>query len=239
MQGWRIVLCSFAAMMPIAIPGHAYQPIDVVDGGVIKGRITFQGKPPTPAKIAVTKDPEVCGRDKTASSLLVGPDNGIQNVVVRLLGIQRGRKLPEPADVTFDQKDCEFVPHVLLFPAGSRVRIRNGDGILHNITINAETNPTFTVAQPKFRRVVEKKIEHPEMPIRVRCDVHSWMNAWWISQEHPYYALTNDTGAFTLGDVPPGDYTIEAWHETLGKVTTQVAVAPEDVVQVTLEMTAR
>jgi hypothetical protein len=75
------------------------------------------------------------------------------------------------------------------------------------------------------------------MPMRVRCDIHPWMGAWWVSQEHPYYALTDANGAFTLGDVPPGDYTIEAWHETLGKVTHQVAVKPNGVVTFTLEMT--
>jgi hypothetical protein len=141
--------------------------------------------------------------------------------------------------VTFDQKGCEFRPHILLFPAGSRVRIRNTDGILHNTTVTAETNRTFTVAQPKYRRTVIKRIAEPEMPIKVRCDVHSWMSAWWISQEHPYYALTDEHGAFTLTDVPPGTYTLEAWHETLGKTTTPVTVSAKAVARVTLEMTSQ
>jgi hypothetical protein len=77
------------------------------------------------------------------------------------------------------------------------------------------------------------------MPIKVRCDVRSWMSAWWISQDHPYYALTDDHGAFTLADVPPGNYTLEAWHETLGKTTAAVTVAANAVARVTLEMTSQ
>jgi hypothetical protein len=192
----------------LATGASAYQGVDVVDGGSIAGTIRFKGTVPAAKTIAVTKDPEVCGHEKTIASLLVGADQGIENVVVRIADITRGRRLAAPLEVTFDQKGCEFRPHVLLFPAGSRVRIRNADGILHNTTINAEANPTFTVAQPKFRRVVEKRIADPEMPIKVRCDVHSWMSAWWISQDHPYYALTDYIGAFTLADVPPGNYTL-------------------------------
>lgn len=239
MQLWRIGSSTVAMVMAITTTGLAYQAIAVVDGGSIKGEITYKGDPPAPAQIAVTKDQDVCGRAKTSPSLLIGANKGVQNAVVRIVGIQRGRKLADPTDVTFDQKGCEFVPHVLLFPAGSRIRIQNDDGILHNTTISAEANPAFSVAQPKFRRVVDKRIEHPEMPIRVRCDVHSWMGAWWISQEHPYYALTDAKGAFQLSDVPPGDYTIEAWHEALGKVTRKVTVGPKAVSEITLEMTRR
>lgn len=236
MQVRRIGLCALAMVTGIGTAGLAYQPIEVVNGGSISGEVKYQGDPPVPAAIAVTKDQEVCGREKHAPSLLVGSNKGIQNVVVRIVGIERGKKLAEPTDVTFDQKGCEYHPHVLLFPAGSTIRMRNDDDILHNTNVTAEANPAFSVAQPKFRRVVEKKIEHPEMAIRVRCDVHAWMGAWWVSQEHPYYALTDTNGAFTLGDVPPGDYTIEAWHETLGKVTQQVAVKPKDVVTLTFAM---
>jgi hypothetical protein len=84
---------------------------------------------------------------------------------------------------------------------------------------------------------MEKRIDEPEMPIRIRCDVHAWMGAWWISQEHPYYALSDAKGAFTLADVPPGSYTLEAWHESLGRVSRRVTVAPKKTLEVTLEMT--
>ena len=75
------------------------------------------------------------------------------------------------------------------------------------------------------------------MPIRIRCDVHSWMTAWWVVQEHPYYALTDTDGVFSLEEIPPGTYTLEAWHETLGTITRAVTVEPNGVLDVTLDMT--
>jgi len=236
----RPLLSALILLALSAEASLAYQAVAVVDGGSVTGTVTFIGTVPPRTTITVTKDPEVCGREKTASSLLVSSKKGIQNVVVRLNDIRAGKALGKPRRVTVTQKGCEYSPRVVVFPAGSRVQIENEDGILHNTNATAEVNESFTVAQPKFRRVIEKRIEDPEMPpIRVRCDVHSWMASWWISQEHPYYAVTDVDGAFMLTDVPAGDYTLESWHETLGTVTQKIAVAAKTPLHVAIEMTKR
>ena len=218
---------------------HSYEAVTVTDGGSIAGRIRYRGEPPVPATITVTKDPEVCGRAKTAANLIVDGDKGIKNAVARLVDVERGKPLPKIRSVTIDQQGCEYKPRVLLFPAGARVAIENNDGILHNTNVTAEKNASFTVAQPKFRRVMEKRIDEPEMAMRVRCDVHSWMTAWWIAQEHPYYAVTAADGSFALTDVPPGSYTLEIWHETLGRTTRPVTVAAKTETRVSLELSKR
>ncbi len=236
----RLLVSALSLLTLTAAASLAYETTAVVDGSSITGIVRYKGTVPPRATITVTKDPEVCGRQKTASSLLVSPQRGIQNVVVRLKDIKAGKALAKPRSVTVTQKGCEYSPRVLVFPAGSRVQIENEDGILHNTNATAEVNESFTVAQPKFRRVIQKRIEDPEMPpIRVRCDVHSWMASWWISQEHPYYAVTNVDGAFTLPDVPAGDYTLESWHETLGTVTQRIAVAAKTPLHVDVEMTKK
>jgi hypothetical protein len=235
----RIAVCAVAITAALATPSRAYQPMPVADGGTIKGVVRYVGTPPLPTTIRVTKDPDVCGREKTVGNLLVASDGGLRNAVVRLVDIPRGKPLPDPATVTVRQKDCEYTPRVLLFPAGSRVRIVNDDGILHNTNATSEVNRPFSIAQPRLGQVAEKHIEKPEMPIRVRCDVHSWMGAWWVAEEHPYYAVSDEHGAFVLDDVPPGDYTLEAWHESLGKITRTVTVTPRGTIAVTLEMTKR
>jgi hypothetical protein len=227
------------AVVALARPTAAYEAVDVADGGSITGTVSYLGTVPPTAKIPITKDVEVCGTEKTAANLLVGPNRGIKNVVVRLKDIRSGKALGKPKTVTVDQKGCEYAPRVVLFPAGSRVRIENDDGILHNTNVTAEMNESFTVAQPKYRRVAEKRIEDPEMPIRVRCDVHNWMASWWISQEHPYYALTGADGAFTLTDVPPGEYTLEAWHETLGTRTQRISVLARATARASIDMTTK
>lgn len=228
-----------ALLLAAVGPATAYDVVPVVDGGSIAGRVAYRGEPPPPATITITKDPEVCGHEKTTADLIVGPDKGIKNVVARLVDVPRGKPMRKVRSVTVDQKGCEYSPRILVFPAGTRVAIENNDGILHNTNVSAEKNASFTVAQPKFRRVIEKRIDEPEMPMRVRCDVHSWMAAWWIAQEHPYYAVSTADGTFELTDVPPGDYTLELWHETLGTATRSVTVFPNAETRVSLELTTR
>jgi plastocyanin len=236
MHAWKLGAVACGVLLS-AVAANAYEATAVTGGGKISGVVRYQGDPPAPAKLAVTKDTEVCGKEKTSPDLLVGPDKGIANAVVRISNIQKGKKLEPPAkNPVFDQKTCEFHPHVLAFPAGSTIEITNSDGILHNIHTTSEKNPAFNQAQPKFKKVIEKKIEQPEMPIKVQCDAHGWMHAWWISQEHPYYAVTDDKGAFTLVDVPPGDYEVEVWQEVLGKQTQKASVKGGDEAKVTFEM---
>jgi hypothetical protein len=233
------VVGAAAIVLTSACVASGYEAAAVVDGGTISGTVTYAGAAPAPAMVKVSTDTEVCGTERRAASLLIGRDGGVQNVVVRLADMAKGKPLDPPRNVSVDQKDCEYVPRVLLFPAGSIVRIHNSDGILHNVNTLSETNPTFNVAQPKFRRVVAKRIAEPEMPIRVQCDVHTWMRGWWISHEHPYYALTDGAGRFSLHDVPPGEYDLELWHETLGTRQQRVTVGPGETVTLTIALTKR
>jgi plastocyanin len=218
---------AMAATLAGAVSAAAYEAIAVTDGGTLSGTVKFQGTAPAPGKIAVSKDPEVCGKEKTAPDLLVGPGGGIANVVV-VVKAAKGKKLePAAANPVFDQKACEFHPHVLAFPAGSTIDILNSDGILHNIHTTSSVNPSTNKAQPKFKKKMDLKVEKPEWPIKVVCDAHGWMSAWWISQEHPYYAVTDAAGAFSIADLPPGDYDVEVWHEKLGKQMNKVSIKPK------------
>jgi plastocyanin len=218
-------------------PAYAYEGGAVTGGGTISGTVSYEGTPPAPEKLPVTKDKPVCGEEKNSPDLVVGDSGGIKNVVVRLTNISKGKAMEVPAtNPVFDQKGCEYHPHVLMFPAGSTVDILNSDGILHNVHTTSTANPAFNQAQPKFKKKIEKTIENPEMPIKVVCDAHGWMLAWWISQEHPYYALTDEKGAFEMKDVPPGDYQVELWHEVLGKHTEKVTVEPGGTMTLTVKM---
>ena len=237
MKAWKLSAVVLGASLAVATAGQAYDAVDVKDGGSISGEVKFQGDPPAPAKIPVTKDNEVCGKEKTSPDLVVGANKGIKNVVVYIKSITKGKKLDVPAEhVQFDQKECEYHPHVLAFPAGATIDIINDDGILHNIHTTSVANPSFNIAQPKFKKKIEQKIEKPEMPIKVQCDAHGWMHAWWISEDHPYYAVTDATGAFKIADVPPGDYEIEAWHETLGKQSAKASVKTGADSKISMEM---
>jgi plastocyanin len=230
----NMVLCGALAVAVAALAPRAmaYEAVAVADGGSISGTVKYAGTAPAPAKIPVTKDPEVCGKEgkeKISPDLTVGAGGGIANVVV-VVKAAKGKKLDVPTtNPVFDQKACEFHPHVLAFPAGSTVDVLNSDGILHNIHTTSTANPPINQAQPKFKPKIQIKVDKPEWPIKVQCDAHGWMHAYWISQEHPYYAVTGPDGTFKISDLPAGDYEVEVWQEKLGKKTEKVSVkAKED-----------
>ncbi len=166
-------------------------------------------------------------------SLIVSGGN-VVNAVAYITDIKKGEKM-EPQKATLDQRGCEYHPHVLAFPAGSSVEVLNPDGILHNIHSYSQKNTLFNMAQPKFRKTLSVKMDKPEI-VNVKCDVHNWMNGWLFAAENPYYSITGNTGTFRLTNVPPGTYTLEVWHETLGKQTKKVTVKPKEEVKVTFEL---
>ena len=183
----------------------------------------LQGTAPAPKKLEATKDTEVCGQHEIMSEdLVVGPNGGIENAVVSITNIAKGKPM-DAASPVLDQKGCQCIPHVLLFPAGSTVKINNDDGILHNIHTYSTKNAPFNMAQPKFKKTIEVKIDQPEV-IKATCDAHGWMSGWFISEDNPYYAKTDASGAYKLTDVPPGDYELKVWQEKLGEKTQKVTV---------------
>jgi|SRR5215470_4104813 len=227
-----------AALIGLPIQGMAaYQGGDVKDGGSISGTVKFKGTAPAPKKIDVSKDKEVCGKTpKTDESLIVSNGN-LVNAVVTITDINSGKKM-EVARVTLNQQGCDYHPRVLAFPAGSTVEIVNPDGILHNIHSYSKINPAFNMAQPKFKKTIEQKIEKPEV-IQVKCDVHGWMEGWLVSTANPYFAVTENSGSFKLTDVPPGTYTVQVWHEKLGTSTQKVTVKAKEDAKVNFEMAGK
>ena len=227
-----VVLGASLAVSPSYL--LAYTGGDVKDGGSISGTVKFAGSAPAPKKLEVTKDKEVCAKgDKTDKSLVVHNGN-IEYAVVSITDIKTGKKI-DAKKINLDQKDCEYHPHVLAFPVGTPVEINNPDGILHNIHSYSKANAPFNIAQPKFKKTVEVKIEKPEA-INVKCDVHGWMNGWLVATESPYVAVTDNSGNFKLTDVPAGTYNVEVWHETLGKTSQKVTVKAKEDAKANFEL---
>jgi plastocyanin len=216
----------------------AYEAGPVQNGGSISGVVKFKGTPPPRAPLDVNKDKEVCAvTPKLSRELVVAADGGIQYAVVSIVGIEKGKAFPD-AKAVLDQKDCEYVPHVLQMPAGGTVEIKNSDGILHNIHTYSEKNPPVNRAQPKFKKTIEETFKEPEF-IKLTCDVHGWMQGWLAVQENPYYVVTDEKGAFKLTDVPAGSYEVRVWQEKLGQTTQKVTVQPGADTTVTFELAGK
>ena len=137
--------------------------------------------------------------------------------------------------VELDQKGCQYAPHVVVVPTTGELDILNSDGILHNIHTHSTANPAVNVAQPKFKKVLTQKFTKPEI-IKAACDAHGWMSGWIVVTDHPFVAVTDDKGNFAIKDLPPGKYTVEIWHETLGKQVKEVTVKAKEDAKLTLEL---
>jgi plastocyanin len=214
----------------------AYEGGEVKDGGTITGTIKFAGTPPVRKELQVTKDKEVCGKKQHLSwDLVVGPNKGIEKAVVSLVDVKKGEKWAI-TKATLDQNVCEYTPHVVVVPTGGELDILNSDGILHNIHTYSKANSSINKAQPKFKKVLPVRFAKPEI-VKVTCDAHSWMLGWIVVSDHPYVAVTNDKGEFTLSNVPPGSYKLEVWQETLGKKVQDVVVKSKEETKLNIELT--
>ncbi len=207
-------------------------------GGAIKGTVRLTGAPEKPKKLPVTIDQYVCGKEKEAEDVVLSPDNGIRYAVVSLQTPPAGAKWDAPSPpAQIDQKQCVFVPRVVLVPAGGTVEFLNSDRLLHNLKSFSKANSPFNKAHPKAR-TISVAFKGPEI-IRIECDLHSWMRAWVVVADHPFYAVTNEQGAFALDNIPAGKYILRVWQESLGIVTKEVAVGDKAATTVTMEMSRK
>jgi len=211
---------------------EGYHSVSVSDGGTIVGKVVFNGQGST-VPMTVSKDQEVCGKSQQDPSLILGAQGGVKNAVIRITNIRKGKRMGTERPV-LDQNGCKFEPHLLAFPVGTTLEILNSDGILHNVHSFSVTNTPFNKAQPKFRKKITQTFTKAEL-ISLKCDVHSWMSAWVFVFDHPYFDVTSDRGTFKLPDVPPGKYSLEIWHEKLGKQTKSIVVKPSDRVEINFE----
>jgi len=237
MNRWFAFILSAALLSAPATALAQYQAGDVKDGGSISGTVKFKGNAPAPKKLDVGKDKEVCDKTPKMDQSLIVNNGNLANAVVTITDIKTGKKV-DVKKATLDQKGCEYQPHVLAFPAGTTVTILNPDGILHNVHSYSKANSPFNQAMPKFKKTLAVKIDKPEA-IEVKCDVHGWMHGWLVATPTPYFAVTDNSGSFKLTEVPAGTYTVEVWHEKLGKSTQKVTVKAKEDAKANFELAAK
>jgi len=203
--------------------GGAYVVEAVADGGTISGTVTVTGNVPKPEKVEVNKDTSTCGNEKTMEDIKVGANGSLANAVVWIDGITKGKAWADNQMGTVDQKDCHYVPQIQAIAVGGKVDVVNSDPILHNIHAYHGEETLFNIAQPIKGQKTTKTVTEAG-PVHLKCDVHSWMSAWVFMAPHPYFAITKDDGSFSIGDVPPGTYTLKVWHGRFGEKSTSVKV---------------
>jgi len=213
-------------------PALAQGEAPAYEGGAVTGGGSLSGvvRGPAPAvpytDAIVTKDESICGARKSSEALIRAVDGALKNAVVSIEGITRGKPIDLSATASLVNSGCRFVPHVVAMTVGQRMEIVNGDPILHNTHAYLDgTQTIFNIALPVQNQKVPKTIRKPGV-MSVQCDAgHAWMLAWILAFEHPYFAVTDEKGAFKIDRIPPGTYRVTAWQESLGIQTQEVTIA--------------
>lgn len=225
-----------AEAAPKAAPATpAYFHVDAATAGIVKGRIRFSGRKPARKAIDMSGDPACVEAHHSKAydeSLVVNPDGTLANVFVYVKSGLEGKVFEVPSTpVTIDQRGCWFHPRVLGIQTTQTLQVINSDPVTHNIHPMAEINREWNHSQGQGDAPLARRFLKPEVMIRVKCNIHSWMHAFIGVVEHPYFAVTGAGGTFEMPNLPPGDYVIEAWHETLGTQQQKITVAPSGKIQ--------
>jgi len=240
-----IIFCSAMLVFHSTVNGQEtsnssdnlpYEVITVENGGSVKGVVQFKGKYPRQKTIRVDINNESCGTHKKSEKFLVSPKNkGLKNVLVTVEGISSGKAPKLSKTITVQQLGCTYIPHFQVAEIGAdgtTLRFLNDDGIFHNVHSFHQDTSLFNLPHFAEEAVLTQKVLSPGV-IELKCDVHTWMGANIILlKNQPYYSVTDENGVFDISDIPPGEYSLKAWHEGLGVLNKQVIIKANEISEV-------
>ena len=193
--------------------------------GTISGTVTFTGTPPKMRPIDMSKEPSCASQHATpvlTENVVTGPGSSVQYAVVYISAGDQPGAAPTQA-ARYDQKGCQYIPHVAVLQTGQTLDIYNDDQTSHNIHPLAKVNAEWNKSQPPGTPPIHATYDKPEF-IAVKCNVHPWMHGYFAVLTTPHYAVSGNDGKFSLAGLPPGKYTVTAWHERFGTQSQEVTV---------------
>ncbi len=208
-------------------PPRQPTPLDLSTVGTISGTIHFEGPVPEQSVVQLGGWSECAAQHEGtvyADDVIV--TNGkLQNAVVYIkdgLG-ERVFAVPEEP-VENDQQGCIFLPRIMALQVDQPVRYLNSDPMAHNVHGRPQNSSAWNFSLGLKGTSRSITIDAEEVGIEVKCDIHGWMRGYVSVFDHPYFARSAQDGTFRLHNVPPGTYTIAAWHERFGTVSQQIAL---------------
>jgi hypothetical protein len=215
----KVTIMFLISVLCLPFVSFGYEAAEVQNGGSIEGLAVFTGGTvPKAEPLAVSTDLEYCGKTLPAERYLISADKKIKNVVVYVDGMKAGKAIPHES-VTVTNLKCAFLPHISVGFKGNKFVMKNDDPLLHTFDIHVSLNgkELYHAGLHEQGSSVTKTLSKTGL-MEISCYVHPWQLAYLYIFDHPYAAVTNEKGEFVIKDVPPGTYTVEAWHEALGTI---------------------
>lgn len=221
-----LAACSNSDSVPARAKGPI-TPVDAATAGSIDVQVAFTGSPPTPRVINMSGTPACAAlhSEPVLEQSVAVTGGRLAGAVVYIESGLGDRAFAAPSQpVVIDQKGCLYDPRVVAVMIGQPLLFRNSDQEAHNVHGRPQVADAWNFLMSRPNSTREVTFDTPEVGIPVSCDVHPWMRAYVSVFAHPYFAVTPDDGSVTLRTVPPGDYVVGVWHETLGSLTQPVSL---------------
>jgi hypothetical protein len=223
-----------------AAPAAASFTVDPATAATVTGKIAFEGTPPKAPPLNMSAEPD-CAKlhgSPVFPDQVVVNDGKLANVFVWVKSGLEGKTFaPSSEPVNLDQKACLYTPHVIGIQTNQPLSVTNSDTFTHNVHPLPTTNREFNKSQSPGSPPVEHTFPRQELKIAVKCNVHPWMRSYINVVDHPFFAVTAADGSFTIKGLPPGTYTIEAIHESLGNKEASVTVGDAESKEVDFSFT--
>jgi len=206
--------------------------VDPATAATITGKVSFTGQKPQQTRIRMDAVPACTAANSGPvymQDVVVNDDGTLSNVFVYVKeGLGPGTYPMPSGQVELEQKGCMYHPHVLGLMVGQELHVQNDDSTNHNVHPLPMQNREWNQSQPPGSSPIVQSFARPEVMIPVKCNVHPWMIAYVGVLPHPFFSVTGTDGTFKITGLPPGEYTIEAWHEKYGTFTQKVTVGASE-----------
>lgn len=215
-----------------ATSAPAATPVDAATAGAIAGTVKLEGAAPKGKRIKMDAEPACAAKHAGGvvdEEVVTGDGGALANVVVYVKDGLGNRTFATATEtVVMDQNGCMYTPHVVGVQTNQTLEVKNSDPTTHNIHPVPANNKEWNESQAQGMPALKKSFAREELAIPVKCNVHPWMKSYVAVFKHPYFNVTAKTGKFEIKNLPPGDYTIEAWHEKLGVSEQKVTIGAKE-----------
>ena len=232
-------------------PASAYDTVVVKDGAVLQGTVTFQGTVPAPKEFELRRYPDrvFCGAisdgdgHRFLKEVNVGQGGGLKDVVVVVEGVQSGKPFTF-TNAQVEANVCQFLPFVTVVSDKRQLTVTNRDPVSHDIQGYAydQAGVDIVLHRPSLKATGTTDIVHLVKGRKVftmQCGMHPYMQNWGYAIDNPYYAVTDQHGTFSIGELPPGTYNVKAWHPILGVQERELTVEPNDTATLDVRFDAK